>query len=154
MHSKMRMHRKYRPNVVSIGYRGPKKARGLHPSGFKEVFVHNPKDVEKVDPETEAIRIAGSVGTKKREAIEERIQELEDKKDMKYYVLNPLKKYDIVTVYQPSDLDNLDRKEQAAFIHPRVGKNVRQAIIEKAKEMAESKKGGVKVLNVKKGVMD
>jgi len=154
MHSKMRIGKIYRQNIVSIGYRGPKKARYLHPSGFKEVLVHNLKEVEAVDPVTEAIRIAHGVGTKKREAIEERVQELEDKKDVKYYILNRLKKYDIVTIYQPSDLEGLDRREQAAFIHPNVGKKVRKAIIEKAKEMSESKKGGIKVLNVKKGVMD
>src|SRR3990172_4276123 len=34
MHSKLRRHWSYHPNVVSIGFRGPKAARGLHPSGF------------------------------------------------------------------------------------------------------------------------
>jgi len=52
MHSKMRMHIAYRPNVVSIGYRGPKKVRGLHSSGFKEVLVHNPDQLENIDPQT------------------------------------------------------------------------------------------------------
>lgn len=153
MHSKMRKHMGYRPNVVSIGYRGPRKARGLHPSGFEEVRVHNVKEVEKVDPAKQAIRIAKTVGSKKREAIEERVAELEKKKKVKYYILNPLKKFDIVTVYQPSDLEGLDRKEQAAYIPPSVGKKVRAAIIEKAKEMGESKKGGVKILNVKKELL-
>jgi len=76
MHSKMRRHVQYRPNVVSIGYRGPAKVRGLHPSGFQEVMVWNPEQLEKVDPKVQAVRVGGSVGFKKRQAIEQRADEL------------------------------------------------------------------------------
>jgi len=69
--SKLRRHFKYRINVVSIGYRGPKVTRGLHPSGFKEVLVHNPAQLEGVDPAKEAVRIAHAVGMRKRKLIEE-----------------------------------------------------------------------------------
>ena len=41
LHSKVRRHFGYRPPLVSIGYRGPESVRGLHPSGFQEVLVHN-----------------------------------------------------------------------------------------------------------------
>ena len=75
-HSKMRQHYGYRPNVVSIGYGGPKGARYLHPSGFKEVRVWNPKDLEKINPELEAARVAHQVGMKKRIEIEEKADEL------------------------------------------------------------------------------
>ena len=70
IHSKMRRHYKYRPNVVSIGYRGPRDVRGYHPSGFKEVLIWNPDDLDRINPATEAVRIGGSVGTKKRTAIQ------------------------------------------------------------------------------------
>lgn len=76
MHSKMRRHIQYRPNVVSIGYRGPAKVRGLHPSGFEEVMVWNPDQLEKVDPKVQAVRVGGSVGFKKRQAIEQKADEL------------------------------------------------------------------------------
>ena len=76
MHSKMRMRRKYRPPVVSTGYRGPAAARGLHPSGFAEVVVHRPADLEAIDPQREAARIAATVGDRKREVIEARAAEL------------------------------------------------------------------------------
>ena len=66
LHSKMRRHIKYRPNVVSIGYRGPKAARDKHPSGFEEVMVHNLNDLQGLDPKTQAIRIGHSVGYLKR----------------------------------------------------------------------------------------
>lgn len=70
IHSKMRRHYKYRPNVVSIGYRGPRDVRGYHPSGFKEVLIWNAEDLDRINPATEAVRIGGSVGAKKRTAIQ------------------------------------------------------------------------------------
>jgi len=54
------------PPGVSVGYKGPKSARGLHPSGFKEVLVHNAQELSSIDPKTEAARIAHRVGKKKR----------------------------------------------------------------------------------------
>ncbi|ADD09310.1 50S ribosomal protein L32e [Candidatus Aciduliprofundum boonei] len=83
-HSKMREHKGYRPPVVDSGYRGPRKVRGLHPSGFKEVLVHNVKDLEGINPEREAIRIASRVGVKKRTEIEKKAKELNIR------VLNPM----------------------------------------------------------------
>lgn len=68
-HSKQRKGKHYRPPRPKIGYGAPKKVRGLHPSGFAEVRVHNVQDVEGVNPETQAIRIARTVGGKKRAAI-------------------------------------------------------------------------------------
>lgn len=69
LHSKMRVNKKYRPKVVSIGFRSPKAVRDLHPSGFKEVLVYNPRDLKYLDPKTQAVRIGHSVGTKKRQEI-------------------------------------------------------------------------------------
>ena len=77
MHSKMRIRLKYRPPVVSIGYRGPAAARGLHPSGFTEVLVHRPEELEALDGKLEAARVAATVGDRKREAIEARAAELD-----------------------------------------------------------------------------
>lgn len=76
LHSKMRRHLKYRINVVRVGYRTVRKARGLHPSGFREVLIHNLDELETLDPRVEAARIAHSVGFKKRQVIEERADEL------------------------------------------------------------------------------
>ena len=70
IHSKMRINLKYRPARVRVGFRGPKKVRGLHSSGFEEVMVYNKKDLEKIDPKTQAGRIGSSVGTRKRMDIE------------------------------------------------------------------------------------
>jgi large subunit ribosomal protein L32e len=57
------------PPSVSVGYKGPKSARGLHPSGFKEVLVHNAQEIANIDPKTEAARIAHRVGKRKRAQI-------------------------------------------------------------------------------------
>lgn len=67
--NKMRMKIKGWPQTVNTGYRGPKAARGLHPSGYEEVMVHNVEELKKVDPKTQAIRIAHTVGKKKRASI-------------------------------------------------------------------------------------
>ena len=75
--SKMRINLKYRPNKVRIGYRGPKETRGLHSSGFEEVAVYNVRDIENVDPKTQAARIGSTVGTKKRIEIEKKAEELD-----------------------------------------------------------------------------
>jgi large subunit ribosomal protein L32e len=73
-HSKMRHHINYRINVVSIGYGGPNASKGMHPSGFREVLVHHPLELDRVDPKTQAARIAHGVGVRKRTMIEQRAQ--------------------------------------------------------------------------------
>jgi large subunit ribosomal protein L32e len=67
--NKMRRKIKGWPQTVNTGYRGPKAARGLHPSGYGEVLVYNVGDLKKVDPKTQAIKIAHTVGKKKRAQI-------------------------------------------------------------------------------------
>ncbi len=74
--SKMRINLNYRPSKVRVGFRGPKEARGLHASGFKEIFVINPKDLEAINPKTQAARVGSTVGTKKRMDIEKKAEEL------------------------------------------------------------------------------
>jgi large subunit ribosomal protein L32e len=69
--------------MVEAGYRSPRAARGLHPSGFEEVRVHNVDDLEGVDPATQAVRIASTVGGRKRERIEDVCE------DREIRVLNP-----------------------------------------------------------------
>jgi len=54
------------PPGPSTGYKGPKIARYLHPSGFKEVIIYNVADLTNVDVNTQAIRIAHRVGKRKR----------------------------------------------------------------------------------------
>ena len=74
--SKLRINLKYRPSKVRIGFRAPKLVRGLHASGFEEVMVHTVKELETIDPKKQAVRIGGTVGTKKRTEIAKRADEL------------------------------------------------------------------------------
>ena len=76
IHSKQKRNLARRPPVVDIGYRGPRDARGLHPSGFEEVLVHTVDGLEGIDPKVQAVRIGGTVGTRKRIQIEDRAEEL------------------------------------------------------------------------------
>jgi len=75
LHSKMRENLKYRPSRVRVGFRGPKKTRKLHSSGFEEIMVYNTKDLDKINPDIQAARIGKSVGTKKRIDIEKIAEE-------------------------------------------------------------------------------
>jgi len=57
------------PPGPSVGYKGPIVARGLHPSGYREVIVYNVADLSAVDPSTQAARIGHTVGKRKRAEI-------------------------------------------------------------------------------------
>lgn len=57
------------PALVKIGYRGPKAARGLHPSGYTDNLVFNVNDLTKLDPKKDAARLGHTVGTRKRKEI-------------------------------------------------------------------------------------
>ncbi|ELZ31837.1 50S ribosomal protein L32e [Halorubrum distributum JCM 9100] len=73
--SKQRRRMKSKGPVVEAGFRSPKASRDLHPSGFEEVRVHNTDDLEGVDGDTQAVRIASKVGGRKRELIEDEAEE-------------------------------------------------------------------------------
>lgn len=81
--SHMRKRKKGWPKLVKIGYRGPKAARYLHPSGYYDILVHNVAELGKLDHKKDAARIASSVGRKKRKEI------VDKAKAMKIKVLNP-----------------------------------------------------------------
>ncbi|MHA2058079.1 MAG: 50S ribosomal protein L32e [Candidatus Thorarchaeota archaeon] len=67
--SATREKRKGRIAMVSSGYRTPKAVRNLHPSLFVEVRIHRASELEELDPEVHAVRIASTVGFRKRQEI-------------------------------------------------------------------------------------
>lgn len=81
--SKQRRGVKGKGQTVEAGFRTPEEVRGRHPSGFEEIRVFNTDDLEGVNGETHAVRIASSVGARKRERIEEQAE------DAGVRVLNP-----------------------------------------------------------------
>ncbi|MEM0445511.1 MAG: 50S ribosomal protein L32e [Nitrososphaerota archaeon] len=70
--SKMRLQKRGWPPLVKVGYRSPKAYRGLHPSGFREVLVHNLSELEGLDPTKHAVRIASSLGARSKLRVYER----------------------------------------------------------------------------------
>jgi large subunit ribosomal protein L32e len=76
MDNKQRRNYKYRGSLVRIGHGKVNAASGLHPSGFEEVMVHNTRDLDQIDAETQAARIGATVGVRKRESIHSRADEL------------------------------------------------------------------------------
>jgi large subunit ribosomal protein L32e len=67
--SAVREKRKGRIAMVSSGYRTPASVRDLHPSLYVEVRVHRASELEVLDPEVHAVRIAATVGFRKRQDI-------------------------------------------------------------------------------------
>lgn len=74
--SKMRRRLRGWPKLVKVGYKIPKEVRGLHPSGSIEALVRRPEDLKGLDPERHVVRIAHTVGERKRVAIIEKCAEL------------------------------------------------------------------------------
>ena len=72
----MRLSVKGWPHLVKIGYRVPKKVRGLHPSGLRDVVVHNMSELEVLSPTLDAARLAAGVGKRKRVEMAKRAKEL------------------------------------------------------------------------------
>jgi large subunit ribosomal protein L32e len=87
------------PPAVSVGYGGPKSARGLHPSGYREVLVHNVQELSNIDPKTEAARIAHRVGKKKR------VQIIAEAKKRKVLILN------VTLVQEPVEKEEAEPEE-------------------------------------------
>lgn len=64
--NKMRRQLSGSPRLVKVGYRGPREARGLHPSGYTDNLVFNVNDLTRLVPSKDAARIAHVVGQRKR----------------------------------------------------------------------------------------
>ena len=76
MDSKQRKNKRWRTPMARVGFGKVAEARGLHPSGFSEIMVHRPDDLDQIDPKVEAARIGKRVGNRKRAAIHEKADEL------------------------------------------------------------------------------
>ena len=58
----------------SVGYRNPKKVRGLHPSGYEEVRIFTLDDFKGLNNRKHAIKVSGRLGAKKRIALVDHAQ--------------------------------------------------------------------------------
>ena len=73
--NKVRLSVKGAPPLVKVGYGKQKNKRGLHPSGLYEKLVHNIKELQGLDPKKNAVKIASSVGKRKKLAIIEKARQ-------------------------------------------------------------------------------
>ena len=64
--SKTRKKKKSGVKSPTVGYRTPKKVRGLHPSGYEEVRVIKIQDLNNLNKNRHAIKISSKLGSKKR----------------------------------------------------------------------------------------
>ena len=67
--SKTRKKKKSGVKSPTIGYRSPKKVRGLHPSGYIEVLISTIDDLKNLNKNRHALKISGKLGAKKRIAL-------------------------------------------------------------------------------------
>ncbi|MDO8872793.1 MAG: 50S ribosomal protein L32e [Methanoregula sp.] len=65
-HNKQREQKKAKGALPKPGFGSPIAVRGMHPSGFFEVLVATATELEGLDPKTQAVRISGTVGDRKR----------------------------------------------------------------------------------------
>jgi large subunit ribosomal protein L32e len=117
--NKKRMKIKYMGASPSIGYGQPSKVKWLHPSGLPEKLVQSPLELQGLTGV--AIRIAGTVGRKKREVIETLA------KSLKLKVLNPM---------HERSRDRAKKEKKAAI----AAKEVKKADEAKKKAEEEAKK--------------
>ena len=71
-HNKQREQKKAKGALPKPGFGSPVAVRGMHPSGFFEILVTSLRDLEGLDPKTQAVRLGATVGTRKRTIIQER----------------------------------------------------------------------------------
>lgn len=129
--NKMRKKIKGWPQKVNVGYRGPKIARGLHPSGYREILVYKELDLKKINSKTEAVRIAHTVGKRKRAKI------LSEARKKKITVLNikeakeeveEEKELEEEEVKEKEEKEITEKKEVAETKKPKRGKRKRKSV--------------------------
>jgi large subunit ribosomal protein L32e len=70
-HNKQREQKKAKGALPKPGFGSPVAVRGMHPSGFFEVLVTSLKELDGLDPKTQAVRLGATVGTRKRVIIQD-----------------------------------------------------------------------------------
>ncbi len=66
LHNKKRRYILGKNGMARVGYGSPVAVKGLHPSGFQDVLMARVQDLDELDPSTQAVRIARTVGQRKR----------------------------------------------------------------------------------------
>ncbi|HIE33641.1 MAG TPA: 50S ribosomal protein L32e [Candidatus Altiarchaeales archaeon] len=83
--SKKHEEKRGKGKIPKIGYKKPNYLRGIHPSGYYPVLIHNVVELSTINPKKEAAIIASSIGRKKRNEI------IRIANEKKITILNPRK---------------------------------------------------------------
>jgi large subunit ribosomal protein L32e len=105
----------------SVGYRNPKKVRGLHPSGFEEVRIFNIEDIKGLNNKKHALKISSRVGARKRINLIDYAQ----KRGFKILNINISQKelQELESMIETSDEDYVDVDELEESFDEKVKKN-------------------------------
>src|ERR1051325_2986232 len=125
------------PALVKVGYKGPRKSRGLHPSGYNDILIFNINRLARINPKRGAIRIAHGVGYKKRLDI------LDQATKLKIKVLNPgkIEKIEKAEVKPKKEAEKIEKAE----VKPKKeAEKIEKAEVKPKKEAEKIEKAEVK----------
>ena len=137
------------PRLVKVGYRGPRKARGLHPSGYTDNLVFNVNDLARLDPAKDAARIGHVVGQRKRLLI------LAEARSKAIKVLNPGKEQKAEAASETKESTPKKKKEKSvgkAKEQPSEeikGKEIEPEVVEEEEEVEVKEEEQVKQQDAK-----
>ena len=137
------------PRLVKVGYRGPRKARGLHPSGYTDNLVFNVNDLARLDPAKDAARIGHVVGQRKRLLI------LAEARSKAIKVLNPGKEQKAEAASETKESTPKKKKEKSvgkAKEQPSEeikGKEIEPEVVEEEEEVEVKEEERVKQQDAK-----
>lgn len=140
LHNKQRKQKKAKGALPKPGYGSPVAVRGMHPSGFFEVLVFAEKDLENLDPKTQAIRISAGVGARKRKQLQEKAKEAGFKILNTRVIKAPVKKEEPAEKAKEASKDKKEKEAKEEKKAPAPAKKSPAKAEDAKKKDAETKK--------------
>jgi len=131
LHSKIRLSKRGHRKKVEIGYKSPKKVRGLHKKGLKIKLVNSFKDTKDIDKNKEGIIIASSIGLKKKIELIKKIVE------KKVTILNIKNPNDYLKKIEEMLKKKKEEKEKKKQAKEKKAKEKEKKVKEKKEKLAE-----------------
>ncbi len=136
-HNKQREQKKAKGALPKPGFGSPIAVRGMHPSGFFEALIASEKEIEGLNNVTHAIRIAATVGGRKRSVLQEKAI------GAGFKVLNPRVAKAAVSVKKPAESGKGEAKETKKEVKKGLSSKISEALSPK-KEATKAKSAEVK----------
>ncbi len=103
--SRMRQKKNGLPKSVNVGYKGPKETRNLHPLGYREVLVHNLNELGMINPDEEIVRLAHTVGARKRSQI------IDNAETLGITIINPQVPLELAELSETERLEDIELED-------------------------------------------